>query len=148
MKNHIACITIITIGTMMLATGCDDNSSSTTTTPTSGTTTDRSGGAQTRGDADNTARNRGDGESQNLTPIDQSQSMEHIKLTADIRRALMNDETMSMNAQNCKIITDSDGVVTLRGVVHSSAERDAIEAHARRVAVGAVVVNQLEIKRD
>src|ERR1035437_6336412 len=82
---------------------------------------------------DNTARNKLDG-ADAKTPMDQSQSSPDIKITADIRRAIMEDKGMSMNAQNCKIITDKSGAVTLRGVVNSQVEKDSIEAKANAVA--------------
>lgn len=140
------CLAIVAIGSMMTAVGCDARNDGSATTPATDTTTGRSNAAQTPTEPDNTAHNRGDGSSQNPTPLDQSQDMEHIRITADIRRAVMNDENMSMTAKNCKIITTSDGVVTLRGVVQSAAEKDAIEAHAVRIAGETSVVNELEIK--
>jgi hyperosmotically inducible protein len=99
-------------------------------------------------DADNTRTNRGDGSTQNLTPIDQSEASEHIKITAEIRRAVMNDSSLSSNAKNSKIITDRTGMVTLRGVVNSQAEKNAIASHARAVAGEANVVNQLVVDAD
>ncbi len=77
--------------------------------------------------------------------MDQSENSSDIKITAEIRRAIMDDKAMSTNAQNCKIMTDK-GAVTLRGVVESQAEKDAIEAKARTVAGASSVTNLLEIK--
>lgn len=96
-------------------------------------------------DADNTARNRRDTEPTAKTPMDQSNSSTDVKITADIRSAILADEQMSVNAQNCKVITDA-GVVTLRGPVESQAEKDAIETKARAVAGVVRVVNELEVK--
>ena len=94
--------------------------------------------------ADNTANNASDGASA-ATPLDQSQDPADIKVTADIRRAIM-ESKMSVNAQNCKIIT-ANGVVTLRGVVDSQAEKDAIGAlAAQHIGANATVDNQLEVK--
>lgn len=95
---------------------------------------------------DNTANNRKDAQNDTKTPVDQSESAASIRITADIRRAIMEDTKMSVNAQNCKIITDESGAVTLRGVVNSQQERDAIEAKARATAGVTRVDNQLEIK--
>jgi osmotically-inducible protein OsmY len=94
---------------------------------------------------DNTANNRGDQKPENKTPMDQKENAADIKITAEIRRAIMDDKAMSTNAQNAKIIT-ADGVVTLRGVVASQAEKDAIEAKAKAVAGVTRVDNLLEIK--
>jgi len=80
--------------------------------------------------------------------MDQSQASGDVKITAEIRRAIMDDETMSANAQNCKVITDKSGVVTLRGVVNSQAEKDSIEAKAKSVAGVTRVDNQLEVKTN
>lgn len=92
--------------------------------------------------ADNTAKNRSDTDP---TPLNQGQGETDIRITADIRRAIMDDASMSSSAQNCKIITQN-GVVTLRGPVASQAEKDAIEAKAKVVAGVARVDNQLEVK--
>ncbi len=54
-------------------------------------------------------------------------------------------DTDSVNAKNVKIIT-VNGTVTLRGVVESQAEKDSIEARAKKVAGVTKVNNQLEIK--
>ena len=80
--------------------------------------------------------------------MDQSESVADIKTTADIRRAIMDDKSMSINAQNCKIITDKAGMVTLRGVVSSQAEKDAVGAKARGIAGESKVDNQLEVKTN
>lgn len=83
-----------------------------------------------------------------MTPMNQSQSSEHVRITADIRRAVIGDDTLSMGAKNCKIITDDQGRVWLRGVVYSRDEKDRIESIATRVAGANNVTNELEIKAD
>lgn len=95
--------------------------------------------------ADNTAKNKVDRVEPTKTPMDQSNSKSDIDITAAIRRAIMEDKSMSMNAQNCKIITES-GVTTLRGPVASQAEKDAIGAKASAVSGVTRVDNQLEVK--
>lgn len=95
--------------------------------------------------ADNTAKNKVDRTEPTKTPLDQSNSKSDIDITARIRRAIMEDKAMSMNAQNCKIITEN-GVTTLRGPVESQAEKDAIGAKAAAVAGVTRVDNQLEVK--
>ena len=113
-------------------------------TDTNSTTSTPPKGAQ----PDNTARNKADRDMQTKTPMDQSNSSADIKITADIRRAIMDDKSMSTNAQNCKIITDKAGVVTLRGPVGSQAEKDSIEAKAKAVAGVTNVINELEVKMN
>jgi len=57
----------------------------------------------------------------------------------------MNDQTMSVNAQNCKIITEN-GIVTLRGWVASQAEKDAIESRAKAIVGVTQVTNLLDVQ--
>ena len=101
-------------------------------------------GAEAAHDADNTGKNVRDREERTLTPMDQSNKKEDLDLTANIRKALMDDDTLSTNARNVKIIT-RDGVVTLRGPVESDQERVAIARTAQSVAGVRRVDNQLEI---
>jgi hypothetical protein len=96
-------------------------------------------------DADNTARNERDRNTNAPTPVDQGQTQKDLDITAEIRRALMSDSAMSINAQNCKIITQN-GAVTLRGPVASQAEKDAIAAKAKAVPGVSSVTNELEVK--
>jgi osmotically-inducible protein OsmY len=95
--------------------------------------------------ADNTAKNQRDNSGQTLTPIDQSNDPADIKITADIRKMVVHDKTLSATAKNCKIITSRGGAVTLRGPVNSAQEKRTIGDHAQ--AAGATSVsNQLEVK--
>lgn len=79
------------------------------------------------------------------TAIDQSNSSEHIDITARIRRAVMDDDALSTRAKNVTIVTDDTGTVTLRGDVESQAEKDAIAAKADAVVGSGRVVNQLVV---
>lgn len=130
--------------------GCDqyDQPSNNTTTPPNpapAPQTPSTPRATTTPDADNTARNKRDVDEAAKTPMDQGQTASDVKITAEIRRAVMEDKGMSMNAQNCKIITDKGGV-TLRGPVDTQAEKDRIGAIAKGVAGVTSVDNQLEVK--
>lgn len=134
----------LTVGVVLCGVGCEkktgtESSTSTTTNPSAGSRSSAS---------DNTARNKGDGSAGTVTPIDQSQASSDIKITADIRRAIMDDKSMSTNAQNCKIVTDKSGMVTLRGVVNTQAEKDSIDAKAKAIAGATKVDNQLEVKAN
>ena len=100
--------------------------------------------AETPPDADNTGKNVRDREDRTLTPMDQSNKKEDIDVTANIRKALMDDGSLSTNARNVKIIT-RDGVVTLRGPVDTEQEKVAIARTAQSVAGVRRVDNQLEI---
>ena len=94
--------------------------------------------------ADNTARNKADRDADAKTSFDQSESSPDLKITAAIRREIMEAEDMSTNAQNCKVITDQ-GTVTLRGPVNNSGEKDRIATLASNVAGVVRVDNQLEV---
>lgn len=129
----------------MCLVACEDRNGTSAVKETAPTTV-RNDAAKPTAAADNTVRNKVDGGGDTKTPMDQSESAAHIKITADIRRAIADDKVMSTNAQNCKIITDKSGRVTLRGVVDSQAEKDSIDAKARAVAGASNVDNQLEVK--
>jgi len=62
--------------------------------------------------------------------LDQGSSSSDIAITKQIRKALTSDETLSVNAQNVKIIT-ANGVVVLRGPVASQAEANRVLAHVQ-----------------
>jgi len=96
--------------------------------------------------ADNTKKNERDRNSAALTPMDQNNNQTDLKITQQIRQAVMADSSLSFTAKNVKIITQS-GRVTLRGPVNSEKERGAIEAAARRVAGAVEVDNQIEVKK-
>ena len=95
--------------------------------------------------ADNTAKNERDRSGDTKTSGDQSNSAEDIKLTADIRKAVVGDGSLSMTAKNIKIIS-ANGVVTLRGPVNTPAEKARIEKLARNAGGKAKIENQLEVK--
>jgi osmotically-inducible protein OsmY len=101
-------------------------------------------GAEAAHDADNTGKNVRDREERTVTPMDQSNKKEDLDVTANIRKALMDDDTLSTNGRNVKIIT-RDGIVTLRGPVDSDQERVAIARTAQSIAGVRRVDNQLEI---
>jgi hypothetical protein len=84
-------------------------------------------------------------ESPVLTPLDQGNGREDLRITQEIRRAVIGDDSLSFTAKNVKIIT-VNGKVTLRGPVDNESERKSLEAAARRVA-GVNVDSQLEVKR-
>lgn len=97
-------------------------------------------------DPDNSGRNVRDQGDTTLTPEDQSTAAADVEITRKIRRAIMKDDAMSLQARNVKIITQR-GVVTLRGPVKSPGEKTTIESLAK--SAGAVRIdNQLEIDGD
>jgi osmotically-inducible protein OsmY len=93
---------------------------------------------------DNTAVNDRDQSADTKTPINQSENQKDIDVTANIRKRVM-DKSLSVNAQNVKIITQN-GKVTLRGPVRSAEEKKQIEQIAGDVAGGENVDSQLEVQ--
>lgn len=94
---------------------------------------------------ENTQRNVRDKDGTTLTPDDQKGDKKDIKITSKIRKALIKDKSLSVNAHNIKIIT-SNRVVTLRGIVENAGESVAIEKIAKKIRGVLRVHNQLEIK--
>lgn len=98
-------------------------------------------------DADNSGRNVRDRDDATLTPEDQGGSAADREVTANVRKAIVADDSLSTNAHNVKIITNN-GVVTLRGPVKSAAEKEVIAAKAQKTGGVKRVDNQLEIERN
>jgi osmotically-inducible protein OsmY len=96
-------------------------------------------------DVENTGRNVRDRNSNTVTPANQSENEQDRTITQNIRRAIIADDDLSMNAKNIKIIT-IEGVVTLRGVVENNQEKDWIEKKAKSINGVKSVDNQLEAK--
>jgi hyperosmotically inducible protein len=111
-----------------------------TTDPTPATDADAAGPTS----PDNTAVNERDAVRDTKTPIDQDENQADVTRTAEIRKRLLDQPDMSVNARNAKIIT-SQGKVTLRGPVDSEAERDALVKIATEIAGAENVDNQLEV---
>ena len=95
--------------------------------------------------ADNSGINARDASDAAVTPGDQSNAKGDIEITANIRKAVVGDDTLSTNAKNVKIITQG-GIVTLRGPVKSESEKASVAAKAKNVAGVSRVNNQLEIE--
>lgn len=98
-------------------------------------------------DNDNTGKNVRDRDFKTKTPMDQSENEVDRTITQKIRQAIIADDALSTNAKNIKIIT-VDGVVTLRGPVANSQEKENIANKVKNVAGISRVDNQLEITRN
>jgi osmotically-inducible protein OsmY len=94
---------------------------------------------------ENTERNVRDKGDTTLTPEDQKETKSDVNVTANIRKAVVDDDSLSVNAKNVKIIT-SNGVVTLRGPVESQAESMKVQQIATQTPGAVRVDNQLEVK--
>jgi hyperosmotically inducible periplasmic protein len=93
--------------------------------------------------ADNTARNADNPTAP--TPPDQVESEADLQISANIRKAIVADDSLSTNAQNVKIVT-AGGIVTLRGPVKTQQEKSTIETKAKQVAGVTQVNNLLELE--
>lgn len=91
---------------------------------------------------DNSAHNKG----QQVTADQQSGHPSDREMTAEIRRSLVGDKSLSTYAHNVKIIT-KNGAVTLKGPVHSDEEKQAVAGKAAAVAGQDKVTNELTVKQ-
>lgn len=95
---------------------------------------------------DNTERNERDRGGDTLTPTDQGESDADREITRSIRKAVVAEDTFSVDAKNVKIIT-RDGVVTLRGPVQTAEEKARIGSLASAPNGVRKVDNQIEVSR-
>ena len=94
--------------------------------------------------ADNTKVNTRDRAKGAVTADQQKENTRDREITQKIRRALMNDKTLSTYAHNVKIVAQ-DGQVTLKGPVRTEDEKKTVEAKATEVAGAGHVTNQISI---
>ncbi len=94
---------------------------------------------------DNSAKNERDMSRRTATPEDQGNGAGDLKLTKDIRSAVIASD-LSFNAKNIKIISNG-GHVVLRGVVQTDVEHQSILKIAREAAGSAPITDQLEVKK-
>ena len=97
-------------------------------------------------DADNTARNA-EINTATETATAQGENPADREITAAIRKSVVDDSALSVNAHNVKIIT-AGGVVTLRGPVKNDREKLSIESKAKQVAGVTRVNNLLEVEQN
>ncbi len=95
--------------------------------------------------ADNTARNANDPKRDSATADKQPNNESDLKLVAAIRKDVVAEKPLSMDAKNCKIVV-SGGSVILRGPVDSDQEKKTIVAIATRNAGSGKVTDELEVK--
>ena len=98
-------------------------------------------------DADNTGQNVRDRGDHTTTPMDQGGSEGDRTITAEIRKQITDNDALSMNAKNVKVITQG-GVVTLRGPVKSATEKTTVAGIARKAAGVKRVDDQLEVEHN
>jgi hyperosmotically inducible periplasmic protein len=80
--------------------------------------------------ADNTAQNKGATRSDAVTAEKQSNKKSDVEALAEIRKTIVDDKDLSMDAKNVKILF-SKGRVTLRGAVDSETEKTRVAELAK-----------------
>jgi len=95
--------------------------------------------------ADNTKVNQRDRNTNEATADQQKSNRSDRDITQQVRKAIMEDKSLSTYAHNVKVITQN-GVVTVKGSVRSEEEKKAIEAKAAEVAGGDKVTNEMDVK--
>jgi hyperosmotically inducible periplasmic protein len=97
--------------------------------------------------ADNTRINKRDRKPGEATADQQKMNAGDRDLTQKIRQAIFADKSLSTYAHNIKVISQ-DGVVTLKGPVHSEDEKQSILAKATQIAGGtSKVIDEVSIKQ-
>jgi osmotically-inducible protein OsmY len=109
------------------------------------TATPRDPAASDSIEADNSKRNSTEQNKNTDTAEKQSNNKDDLALTQKIRREVVKDGSLSINAKNIKIIVRDDKVL-LRGPVDSQQEKDTIATKAGEIAGKDKVDNQLEVK--
>jgi hyperosmotically inducible protein len=97
--------------------------------------------------ADNSGRNADLLQAGKPTADDQNNGSNDIELATRIRRSVVQDDTLSIEAHNVKILVEN-GNVTLLGTVNSVAERNVIERKAAVVVGAGHVQNNLQVASD
>jgi osmotically-inducible protein OsmY len=96
---------------------------------------------------DNTKMNQNERNS-GKTADQQKENQSDRELARQIRRAIVQDKSLSTYAHNVKVVAQG-GTVTLKGPVKSEEEKAAIEQKAAEVAGGPTkVMNELEVAGD
>src|SRR6185503_18980412 len=102
--------------------------------------------AQAQSQPDNTKVNQRDRNPGAVTADSQKETAADRQLAAKIRKALIDDKSLSTYAHNVKIISQG-GTVTLKGPVRSDAEVQTIVSKATELAGSSYkVVNQMDVK--
>ena len=95
--------------------------------------------------ADNTAQNSGALQTDAVTAEKQGNSKDEGTVLAAIRKSIMAEKGLSMDAQNVKVVYSKKGLVILRGPVDSPEEKSKIAELAKGCAGVTSVKNQLTV---
>jgi hyperosmotically inducible periplasmic protein len=94
--------------------------------------------------ADNTKVNQRDRDKSEPTADQQKNTPADRQLVQQIRKALVNDKSLSTYAHNVKVIAQN-GAVTLKGPVKSEEEKQAVEAKAGDIAGADKVTSEIQV---
>lgn len=97
--------------------------------------------------ADNTTVNKRDKSPDTVKPTDQPNNSADIHVAAAVRKAIVDDKSLSMLAHNVKLVA-ANGTVTLRGPVSSSSEKAKVGQIAANTGGVSSVDNQLDVKTN
>ena len=100
--------------------------------------------AQTQSTPDNSKTNKV--QNQGKTADQQTNTKSDVQLTAEIRRAVVADKSLSTYGHNVKILV-TNGAATLKGPVHSEDEKQNIASKAAAVVGQDKVTNQITVKQ-
>ena len=78
------------------------------------------------------------------TADDQKNNKSDVNLTAEIRKQILDDKSLSTSAHNVKIVSEN-GAVTMRGDVNSTEEKNQVLSIARKVAGARNVTDQITV---
>jgi osmotically-inducible protein OsmY len=93
---------------------------------------------------DNTKVNKRDRAAGAVTADQQKENATDREIAAKIRKAIVDDKTLSTYAHNIKVVVQG-GKVTLKGPVRTDAEKTAVAAKAGEIAGAANVTDNLTI---
>ena len=94
--------------------------------------------------ADNSAQNEGAMRNDAVTPQKQGNSKSEVTVLAEVRKSVMAEKELSMDAKNVKILY-SKGLVTLRGPVDSEEEKAKVQKLAKACSGVTSVKNMLTV---
>jgi osmotically-inducible protein OsmY len=79
-----------------------------------------------------------------VTPGERRETASDAEITRRIRKAVTQDDALTADAKNVKIVTE-EGRVTLRGNVSTAREKTTVETYAQQVAGAGNVQSQLAV---
>jgi len=93
---------------------------------------------------DNSKVNKRDRPNMDKTADGQKNNKSDVQITADIRKSIVGEKSLSTYAHNVKIVARG-GMVTLKGPVRTDEEKTSVEAKAKEVAGADKVTSQITV---